>query len=86
MRADLVRDAKERDLDKWKQFKVFSPAKLGSQSKDVADTRRALTCGGAEGAKTVKSRQVAKGYQGPDLRNGDMDIAGAWVGDSPARN
>ena len=75
-RVDLVRKADEKGLDVWKHVKVFPPVKMGSQSKDVADTRWALTWGVVEGAKTVRARLVAKGDQGPDLRNGNLDIAG----------
>ena len=49
MHADLVRKAKERKLDEWEQFKVFSPVRMGAQAKDVVDTRRALTWEVVEG-------------------------------------
>ena len=39
---DLVRNAKERGLGAWKQFKDSSPVKGGAQTKDVVDTRWAF--------------------------------------------
>ena len=56
--------------------KLFSVVKLGTQTKDVADTRSALTWKAAEGRKTVKARSVAPGGPDPDLRDGNVDIAG----------
>ena len=68
--------AQGRELDAWGQPKVFSPVKMGSHPEDVADTRWLLTWKEVEGAKTVKARFAVKGFQGPDLRNGNADIAG----------
>ena len=34
VRADLVRMAKEKELEAWEPFKVFSPMKMGTQFKD----------------------------------------------------
>ena len=67
----------------WRQFKVCPPVQMGSQTKDVVDTRRALTRKEAGSKKTVKARSLVKGYQGPDLKDGSVDIAGCvgrgWV-------
>ena len=49
---------------------------MGAQSKDLAGTRWVLTWKEVDGVKTVKARLVAKGYQDPDLRDGNVDIAG----------
>ena len=57
--------------------------KMGSQPKDVVDTRWASARKEVEGAKTVEARLVAKGYQLPDLRNGNAGIAGCVSGRSP---
>ena len=46
------------------------------------DTRWALTWKEAEGEKTEKAPLVAKGYQDPELRDGDVDIAGCEGGRS----
>ena len=35
---------------------------------------------GADGAKTVKARMAAKDYQDPDLKEGNLDIAGCVSG------
>ena len=56
---------------------------MGSQSKDVVDTRWVLTWKEAKGMKAVKARLGAKSYQGPDLRNGNVDIAGCVSRGSP---
>ena len=77
MHADPVREATGRELDRRKQLKVSPPGEMGSQPKDVVNTRWALPQEEAEGAETVIARLVAKGYQGPDLRNGEMDIVGS---------
>ena len=50
--------------------------KLGTQSKDLLDTRWVLTWKEVEGEKTVKARLVATGYQDPDLQMGNVKIAG----------
>ena len=41
----------------------------------MVEARWVLSWQKAVGAKTVKARFVAKGYQDPDLRNGNVDIA-----------
>ena len=51
---------------------------VGTQTEDVVETRWVLTWREVEGKKTVKVRFVAKRYQDPDLRDGNVDIAG-WV-------
>ena len=38
LHAYLVRKAKGRESDAWDQPKVYSPLKMGPQSKDVGDT------------------------------------------------
>ena len=76
LHPDPARQAKGRESDTWRQFKVFSPVNMGSQPKGVVDTRWVLTWEEAEGAGTVKAQLVATGYQVPDLPNGNMDIAG----------
>ena len=83
MHADLARKSKERELEEWEQLKVHSTVEMGGQSKDVVVTRWALTRKEAEGSTTVKARLVAEGYRGPDLRNGDVDIAGCVSRRSP---
>ena len=65
-----------KELETWGQFKGFAPVKIGAQSKDLADTQWVLTCKETDGAKPAKARLVAKGCQDPDLRGGNVDIAG----------
>ena len=48
---------------------------LGTQTKDVVDTRWVLTWNEVDGAKAVEARLAPKAYQGPDLRDGDVDTA-----------
>ena len=74
--ADLARRAKARELDLWNQFMVVSPVKVGAQSEYLADTGRALNRKEVDGLKTGKSQLVARGYQDPDLRTDNVDIAG----------
>ena len=62
--ADVALKAKVKELEKWEQ------------SKDSVDTRWVLTWKGVDGMKTAKAGFVAQGYQDPDLREGNMDIAG----------
>ena len=50
--------------------------KTGTQSKDLVDARWVLTWKEVDGSKTLKARLVAKGYGDPDLRNGNVEIAG----------
>ena len=54
--SDLVREAKVRELAKWGNFRVSSPAKCGTQPKDLVDTRWVLTWKEVDGEKTVKTR------------------------------
>ena len=75
MCADFARKGQVRELDVWKQFKVFSPAKMGPQPKDVAHPHWMLTWEDVEGAKTARARLVAKGYENPGLDNGNVDFA-----------
>ena len=60
-------EAKERELETWPQFKVYTPMEPGKCNKEVVGTRRVLTWKMVGGVKTVKARLVAKGYQDPDL-------------------
>ena len=48
-----------RKLGAREQFKIFSPEKIGTQSKDLVDMRWALTWRVVAGEKTVKARLVA---------------------------
>ena len=41
--SDVVREASVRELEKWEHFQVSRPVKLGTQPKDLVDTRRVLT-------------------------------------------
>ena len=80
--ADLLGKAKDGELGAWWQFKVPPPEKIGAQTKDVVDTRRALTWKEAGGKKAAAARQGAKGCQDPDLRDGNVDVAGRAGGRS----
>ena len=83
LHADFARKVKERELDAWKHFKVFAPVETGFQCKDAVGVRWALSWEEAECSKTVKARLVTKGYQGPDLRNGAVAVAGCVGKRSP---
>ena len=72
----LAHKKKVRVLEALKHFRISPPAQPGAQPKDLAATRRALTWERVEGEKTVKARLAAEGYLGPDLRMGNVDIAG----------
>ena len=65
-----------RELEAWGRFRVFSLVQIGAQPKDLVDSSWVLTWKYGEGEKTVKARLAAKGYQDPDLRMGNVDIAG----------
>ena len=56
---------------------------MGTQTKDVVDTRWVLTWKEVGGKKTEKARLVAEEYQGPDLRDGNARIARCVNGRSP---
>ena len=73
--SDLAHEAKVRESEAWAHFWVFSLVQPGTQSRDLVDTRWALTWKEFEGEKTIKVRLVARGYQDPDLRMGNVDIA-----------
>ena len=81
--ADLLRMAKEPELDSWRQFEVFSPAPMGAQTEDVVDTRWALSWKEVEGKRAATARLVAEGSQGPDLKGGNVDTAGCVSRRSP---
>ena len=70
-------------MDAWEHFRVLSPKKSGTQSKDLVDARWVLTRKEVDGEKTAKARLVAKGYQDPDLRKGNVVIAGCVSRRSP---
>ena len=74
--ADPAHTASVRELDAWEHFRVFSPEISGAQSKALVDTRWVLAWQEVDGEKTIQARLVAKGYQDPDLRMGNVDIAG----------
>ena len=56
---------------------------MGAQTKDMVDTRWALTWEKVDGKKAAGARFLAKGYQDPDLRDGNVDIAGCISSRSP---
>ena len=81
--ADLAHKVRVRGLVAREHFRVFSPEKSGAQSKDLVDTHWVLTWKEVDGEKTVKARLADRGYQGPDLRFGNVDLPVARVADSP---
>ena len=50
--------------------------KWALRPKDVVDTRRALAWKEVEGKMKVRARLVATGHRDPDLRDGNVDVAG----------
>ena len=54
----------------------LSPIMAGAHGKAIVDTHRAPTWKAVDGEKSVKVRLVAMGYQGPDLKEGNINIAG----------
>ena len=70
--ADSAKAARPKELDDGNEFDVFGPRKNCDVSKKVAQTRLALKWKIMDGQKSVKTRLVAKGYQGPDLLGGIM--------------
>ena len=61
LHADPENKARGRELDARKQFKVFRPAKMSTQTKEIAEPRWALTRNEVGGKETAKTRLVAKG-------------------------
>ena len=76
MHAGLALKAQGRKLDAWAQLKVQSPPQIGTPTKDVLDISRAPTWKEVDGKKTVQARMLAKEHQDPDLRDGNVEIAG----------
>ena len=70
MREDVARDAKCKELDARKQFKVFEHSKGGDISKAAVSTAWVITRKMADSRKCVEARRAAKGYQDPDLEDG----------------
>ena len=58
------------------QFKVFRLRQEGSIYKAVPSTRWVLTWRVVDGKKSVEACPVAKGYQDPDLKDGNVDTSG----------
>ena len=56
-----LREAEEGELDAWGQFEVSPPVQMGTQNKDVVDTRWALTWEGINSKETEKARWRRKG-------------------------
>ena len=76
LHEDLVPGAKVKEADAWKQFKVSEPFKKRDIPKAVVSTRWVLTWKAADGAKCVKSLLASKGYQEPELKDGNVDASG----------
>ena len=51
--GDLARNANERELGAWRQFKVSLPVGMGAQSEGMVDTRWVLTRKEVGAEKTV---------------------------------
>ena len=58
MHADPARRAKEWELDVWTQFELYSPVRMGSESKDVVDPERSK---GREDSKSAISGERLSG-------------------------
>ena len=57
--AKDVLAAKTRELDAWKQFKVFNSLEPGRRTREVVGARWVITWKMVEGVKTVKARLEA---------------------------
>ena len=79
----LARKAKETELGAWERPKVSPPGNLSAESKDLVDTRWALTLEGVVGRKRPKLVCWLMGFQDPDLRDGNVDFAGCVSRRSP---
>ena len=55
---------------------MFGPACSEDLPKDTSDTRWAPTWEVVDGARTVKARELAKGFPEPDLSEGLEDTPG----------
>ena len=56
VRAGLARRTRVSELGTWGQFKVPPPAKMGTQSEEMADTRWVWAWKEVDGVTTVKAR------------------------------
>ena len=81
--GDLVYKAKVRELKAREQVEVSSQEKMRTQPNDLVETRWVLTWKEVDGWKAAESRLVAGNYQDPDLRDGNVDIAGCVSRRSP---
>ena len=70
---DLARDAKVNELDSWKRFKAFEPLKESNVPMAVVSAGLVHTRKMADGKECAQERLVAKGYQDPDLKDGNVD-------------
>ena len=70
-----AREENGGELAAWEQFRVSPTVETGTESMEMVDRRWVLTWKEVDGVKTARARLVAMGYQDPDLRNGDVDIA-----------
>ena len=73
--SDEVSSAKQRELDAWAKFQVYSPVPEKKVNKSVVDTRWVLTWKDIDGCRAVKARLVARGFQDPDLAEGLVDTS-----------
>ena len=76
LHVDLVRGAKEKELNAWTQFKVFKPRREGRNAKAVLNAMWELTWKMIGGRKNAKAHLVAMGHQDPDPREGAVDSTG----------
>ena len=65
-----------RQFGRGGKVKVFTPSQEGTQGKSTAATRRALTWKSVNGKKNAAALLVAKAYQDPDLKDGNVEIRG----------
>ena len=76
MNADLGRAGRLRELEAWEKFDVYSPHEACKEQKQIAQTRGVLTWKIADGKKCVKARLVARGFRGPELKEGLVGTSG----------
>ena len=76
LHADLVRDARVKELDAWGSSKVLKLLKAGNARNTAVDTRWVLRWKTVDGVKTARVRLAAEGFQDSDLQDGIADTPG----------
>ena len=76
LHSDLAQEGKLRELAAWKKSDAYTKRNEMNTSKQIAQTRWVLSWKMVARVERAMARPAAKGFQGPELKAGLVDVSG----------